>query len=305
MDTVLDALRSMPTEHFDAAIVDQIFMAEFRHDIETAVVLTEHNIESHLLRQASAVASNVPIPQHFQNAADEAARLEAYQNRAWPEFPLRAVVSEADGREMNRRTRIGKTVVAPNGADLSRWLTGARPDTATALFAGHLGYLPNVDAVYWLTSEIWPRVRHVMPDARLIVAGRHPTEGVQTAVAGAPGVELVATPASMDEVAARVSLTVAPLRLGSGTRLKILESMAWGLPVVSTTLGCEGLDVLEDEHVLIGDDADALAAVIVRVLRDERLWRRLRQAGRQLIAERYQWDQVFQPLEAGILELVS
>jgi glycosyltransferase involved in cell wall biosynthesis/GT2 family glycosyltransferase len=305
MDTVQDALRSMPTEHYDAAILDSIFMAEFRHDIDTVRVLTEHNIESSLLRQASTAGSDLPIPDDFRNAAQEAERLEAYENRAWPEFLLRTVVSEADGREMDRRTRLGRTVVAANGADLSRWLAHARPDTSTVLFAGHLGYLPNVDAVNWLTSDIWPRVRRAAPEARLIVAGRHPTPELRSAVGRAAGVELVADPVSMDRVAARASLTVAPLRLGSGTRLKILESMAWGLPVVSTTIGCEGLEVVELEHLLIGDSADQLADAIVRGLRDAPLWRRLRQAGRQLIADRYQWNQVFLPMEAALLELVS
>ncbi len=98
---------------------------------------------------------------------------------------------------------------------------------------------------------------------------------------------------------------VVPLRLGSGTRQKILESLAWGLPVVSTRLGAEGIDAVDGEHLLIRDDPDEFVDAIVLLMSDQVLWQKLRKAGRELVRERYSWDHVFKPLEDELIELVS
>jgi glycosyltransferase involved in cell wall biosynthesis/GT2 family glycosyltransferase len=304
-DRMQAALQAMPTEQYHAALLDQIFLGELRREIDTKHVLTEHNLESRLLRQAAEREWVGTLPEAYRNPLLEAERMERYEERVWPAFALRAVVSEVDRAEMERRAPGGRTVVAPNGADPSTWIAGARFDTKTVLFAGHLAYLPNVDAVEFLLKEIWPKVLARVPEARLIVAGRDPADGLRVTVAKARGVELCASPASMQKVAARASLTVAPLRLGSGTRVKILESLAWGLPVVSTAIGAEGIDAVDGEHLLIGDDPAAFTEAMVRLLSDEALWGRLRAEGRVLIRTRYAWDRVFAPFEKALMELIS
>lgn len=295
-ETLREAMRALPTAHYHAVFLDQLFMAELRHDVETLPVLTEHNIESRLLHQAAEHHGQPPI---------DAQRLERYEDRVWPDFPLRAVVSETDRAQMLARVKTGRVVVAPNGADPSVWLAGARREANTLLFPAHLAYPPNVDAVLWLLDQIWPRLRRAKPQARLILAGRDPAPAVRTAVAQTEGAELVINPPSMDAVAARASAVVVPLRLGSGTRCKILEALAWGLPVVSTTLGAEGLHVADGEHLLLRDTPEAFADGAVQVLTDSALWQRLRESGAALVRERYSWDRVFAPLEEALLELVS
>jgi glycosyltransferase involved in cell wall biosynthesis len=303
-DVYRDALKSLPTDQYHAAIIDQVFLAEFRRHIDTLPILTEHNIESRLLKQAAEREWAGEVPLHYQNAALEAALLEQYEDRVWPEFPLRAVVSEVDRAEMQRRAPKGRLVVASNGVDPDTWIENIRFSSGAVLFVGHLAYLPNVDAVSWLLEEIWPRVRRIRPGAKLIVAGRDPSPVVQASVAQAEGVELIASPASMDAVAARASITVAPLRLGSGTRLKILESMAWGLPVVSTERGAEGIEARNEEHLLLRDEPQEFAEAIVRLLSDEAAWSRLRAAGAALVREQYSWDKVFEPLEEALQQLI-
>jgi glycosyltransferase involved in cell wall biosynthesis len=98
---------------------------------------------------------------------------------------------------------------------------------------------------------------------------------------------------------------VAPLRLGSGTRLKILESMAWGLPVVSTVRGAEGLDVLDEEHLLLHDDPQSFAEAIVHLLSDEPTWQHLRSESAALVRERYSWEHVFAPLDEALVQLIT
>ncbi len=304
VDSVQAALRALPTGHYHAVLIDQIFLAEFRKDIETVAVLAEHNIESRLVRQVADTSWSEPSPE-YQDAQVEAARFEQYENRVWPDFPLRSVVSQVDKAQMDSRVKTGKTVVAPNGADPSIWLSTVRYDTATALFPGSLSYFPNVDAVNLLLTRIWPKLRKRKPCARLILAGREPSERMKSAAASAQGVELRANPKSMADLARRASVMVVPLRLGSGTRQKILESLAWGLPVVSTRLGAEGIDAVDGEHLLIRDDPDEFVDAIVLLMSDQVLWQKLRKAGRELVRERYSWDHVFKPLEDELIELVS
>ena len=267
-------------------------------------MLTEHNIESNLLRQAAMRSYTMPLSESCQDPQIEAERFERYENRTWPDFPVRAVTSEVDRAQMSCRCRKGKTVIAPNGADLSTWLPGARHDTETVLYAGYLGYFPNLDAVEFLLGN-WPHVRRRKPHARLIIAGGDPADSVRAIVRTAPGVELVPNPKSMARVAKRASITVAPLRFGSGTRIKILESMAWGVPVVSTTLGFEGIEAFDGEHLLVRDDPKEFADAICSLMSDASLWRKLRNGGRDLVRERYSWDRVFEPLDQALVELVS
>ncbi len=304
-DTFQAALRALPTDQYHAAIIDQLFLAEYRKDIDTVSVLTEHNIESRLLQQAAERSWPGDIPQHFQNAKAEACRLQHYEDQVWPEFPLRSAVSEVDRAYIDSRARRGTTVLAANGADPATWLPNIRFEAATILFPAHLAYLPNVEAIDFLLSEIWPHVIRQAPRARLIIAGRDPADSVRAAVSRAANVELCASPASMQTVARRASIAIAPLRLGSGTRAKILEAMAWGLPVVSTTLGAEGLDAADGVHLLLRDDPADFADAIVRLLADRALWSGLRNAGRDLVSERYSWDRVFEPLENALIELIS
>jgi GT2 family glycosyltransferase/glycosyltransferase involved in cell wall biosynthesis len=321
-DTFQSALRSLPTDQYHAAILDQIFMAEFRHDLDTLPVLTEHNIESTLLRQAAQSPWNHQpddtLPLHYRNARAESTLLALYEDHAWPDFPLRAAVSDLDRLTIDRRlqqagTPQGKTVVAPNGADPSTWLPNLRFRAATVLFTGHLAYLPNVDAIDYLLTQIWPLVHARAPHARLLIAGRDPSPTGLAAVARAtasttyasrPHIELCINPPSMAAIAARASLSIAPLRLGSGTRLKILDSLAWGLPVVSTTLGAEGLAVIDETHLLLRDAPQPFAEAILRLLTDHPLWQSLRSNGAALIRDRYAWDHVFTPLEDALLELI-
>lgn len=305
MDSVQSALRAMPTRQYHAALIDQIFMAEFRHDIETVSLLVEHNIESRLLRQAAEHSwGNAPLPESFRDPLAEAEWLERYEDRTWPDFPVRAVPSEVDRAQLDGRCKKGTTVIVANGGNASDWLPTARHDTDTVLFPAHLRYLPNVEAVQFLLDEIWPEVRKRKPKAKLVLAGRDPHDSVIALARSTAGVEVIANPKSMAALAKRASLTVAPLRLGSGTRHKILESMSWGLPVVSTMLGAEGIDVSDGEDLLIRDDPREFGEAMVWLMSDEAMWRKLRNAGRELIRERYSWDRVFEPLEKALLELV-
>jgi glycosyltransferase involved in cell wall biosynthesis len=154
------------------------------------------------------------------------------------------------------------------------------------LFLGGLHWPPNADALLTFVRDMWPRVRAARPDATLTSVGRddHPSA---TECRAAPGVHLTGWVPEIDPFVQQSRLLVVPMRAGSGMRVKILEAMARGLPVVSTTVGCEGIGVVPGQHVLVADGAEAFATAVLTVLADNALAGQLAANARALVLERY------------------
>jgi glycosyltransferase involved in cell wall biosynthesis len=299
-----DALRSIPSRLYDAALIEQIYLAPFQDVINTPAILGEHNIESRLLDQTARTdIRGIPTP-GFDSACEQSKLLSDYEDRVWPRFKIRSAVNRFERDEIQRRARCGETILAENGTDLELWLPNARPDTRRIVFFGMLGYFPNVDGVLYFLQDIWPRIVRFDASIELIVAGRAPTADIR-ALASRPRIIVVEDPPDIRAVAAHASVSIVPLRLGAGTRMKILDSMALGLPVVSTSLGCEGLAVEDDEHILVRDDPSAFAEATLRLLKDPLLWQKLRQNGRELVEQRYTWERTLAPLDAALWRLAS
>ncbi len=174
------------------------------------------------------------------------------------------VCSEADGRELLSVAPRARVKVLPNTARVRT----ARPPASEpiALFVGVAYYPPNLEAIQWLVNDIWPRVRARHPEARLIIVG----EGAETLVGDPvpPGLEVRGFESDLDAVYARARFTVCPIRRGSGTRIKIIESAFCARPTVSTTLGAEGLSFRPGHDILIADDAATFAEACGTLLHD-------------------------------------
>jgi len=222
-------------------------------------------------------------------------RLALYQVRlngtAWRRFQHsvaaqveRVVVpSEVDAA----RSGLSNVTVIPNTYPRPQRPAGnpAVGGPPVVLFQGSLWYPPNIDGAEWLATAIAPRVRAAVPATEVRLVGRPATSVTQL---HRPGVlTVVGQVPSMEEELARASVAVVPVRYGGGTRLKILESFAHRVPVVSTTLGAEGLDVEDGVHLLLADDPEEFAAATVRLLEDARLRVRLTEAAEALYLERY------------------
>jgi glycosyltransferase involved in cell wall biosynthesis len=164
------------------------------------------------------------------------------------------------------------------------------------LFFGALDYYPNHDAVLHLLRSAWPPIAARHPDARLVIVGQKPPPEI-LAFRG-PRVEVTGRVDDVRPHLAAAAVTIAPLRVGGGTRFKILEAMAMGRPVVSTTLGAEGIEAAPGRHLLIADDDASFAAAVGRVLDDAPLADELGRAGRALVEERYSWDAAARSMEA-------
>jgi polysaccharide biosynthesis protein PslH len=215
------------------------------------------------------------------------ARLWAYQARALRRFDRIFVCSERDRQRFAR----DNVVVVPNGVELPAAPPARRADGRTILFCGLLSYSPNIDAVHFLVREVLPEIAKAIPDVRLVIVGRAPTPEV-SALQDGKTVFVAGDVPSVADYYAEAAVAVVPLRFGAGTRLKILEAWAHGVPVVSTTIGCEGLDGVAGRHLLVADRPSDLAARCVALLRSPELGERLAMEGRCLVSERYRWDEI-------------
>lgn len=192
----------------------------------------------------------------------------------------------------------GPVAVVPNGVDLEQYQGDFGPvEPDTLVFPGALTYEANFEAMRFFLREIFPRIRRVRPQAILYITGR--TDGVDLrCLPLGDGVVLTGYLPDVRPRVARSAVCVVPLTLGGGTRIKILEAMALGTPVVATSKGAEGLEVTPGRDLLIADDPEAFAAAVVRILENAGLRAALSTAGRRLVSERYNWRVIGQQLTA-------
>lgn len=201
-----------------------------------------------------------------------------------------AVCSELD------RGRLGAgpgVVVVPNGYSPAEPPAPRTPaPDPVLLLVGLLTYAPNLDAARYAGAEVLPRLRRSVPGARLRVVGRYDDPRQVAPLTALEAVTVVGEVPAVGPELAAAAVAVVPVRFGGGTRIKVLEAFAHGVPVVSTTVGCEGLDVVAGVHLLVADDADAFAAACAQLLVDPALRDRLVEQARALWHERYRWEVV-------------
>jgi glycosyltransferase involved in cell wall biosynthesis len=300
------ALEKVEPHRFDVVLLETLFLARYRELLPARTVLAEYDIVSQIYKQYAQLWQT-------RNSDAEVARtrafwratvlwMEAYENHMWPQFSLRTTVSTRDKTEMDRRCPQGKTIVIENGINTQTNALLQNQGAPTVLFTGTLHYVPNTEAAIALARTIMPLVWRADPTIRLCIAGRNPPAPV-LALATDPRIEVQSNPADMKRVAEHAAIAVVPLHIGGGTRIKILESLAWGLPVVSTTLGCEGLAVVDGETIVIRDEPQAFAEAIVELMTDVARRNKLRRQGRQLVELRYDWQRIFPQLEEALESL--
>ncbi|HXQ90640.1 MAG TPA: glycosyltransferase family 4 protein [Acidimicrobiales bacterium] len=273
----------------DLLMVEYLQMAPLaRHVRATRRVLDLHNVESALMhsyartaRGPSAVAAHV-----------EAAALSAMERKAARTFDTALVVSE---RERQRLVPgFPEVLVCPNGRDPHPSCPLAPAATPTAAFVATLGWAPNVDAALWFAEQVWPAVVRRLPDARLLLVGRDPAPAVRALTSSS--VEVSGTVSDVLPYLAQARVAVAPLRSGGGTRLKILEALDAGRPVVATSVAVDGLEDLIGRGVVVADDAVTMAEVLTGLLDDPEAATALGRVGHDAVVASHSWDAALAPL---------
>ncbi len=282
--------RVLEAERFDLVHCDHTQIAHAVLALQTPPRLVNaHNVDSLLLARMAEVE-----PRAWKQALIrwQARKVRAAERRTYPAFDGCLAMSEVDKAHLERLT-LGRPVwTIPNGVDLD-WFEPARTEAEPHLmvFSGAMDWLPNTDAVEFFAREILPRIRRRLPKARLLVVGRDPSPALIARFSGA-GIEFTGTVADVRPHLARARLFVVPLRVGSGTRLKILEAWAMSKAVLSTGLGAEGLPVRDGENILIADMPERFAERAVALLQDPASLKRLGSAGRQVVEETFSWKHI-------------
>lgn len=270
-------------------------------------VLDELNAE--YLLQWRAFRNDLVAPRRWALAGYslvQTAKLRAYESRVCREFKRVVVVCDEDATALRALRSSLVPALVPNGVDSDYF--GFAPDSGQRppqiVFTGTMDFRPNVDAVVWFAESILPLVRRGVPDARFVIVGANPSTAVQR-LADVPGVEVTGRVSDVRPYLAASAVYALPMRIGGGVRLKVLEAMSFGLPVVSTTLGCSGTVLEPERHYLGANDSAEFARRLSEVLTGRRDCRSMVAEARRLMENRYDWRRICPSLEGAYPAVVA
>jgi polysaccharide biosynthesis protein PslH len=287
MQRTITALRAL--EHYDAIVCDFLFAAPNIRDL-SGTVLFQHNVETMIWRRHTDVTVDTARKLYF--------RLQTKRMFAYEETVSRAVqhvitVSQVDAQLMKKLFGITDVSHVATGVDVNYFSAPAPSSSAAGLiFLGSMDWLPNIDAIKYFTADILPLIRHRHPEVSLAIVGREPSAEINEIAARDRHIHVTGTVADVRPHLWSSQVSIVPLRIGGGSRLKIYESMAAGIPVVSTTVGAEGLTVHPPHDIRIADTPKDFAAECIQLLENVRDRRSLADAARRLVNERFTWERI-------------
>ena len=273
----------------DAVQAEFPYGGQYIENVKCKRVLDEHNVESEILRNQFRYERNI-----CRKASSflQYLKMLNFEKKLCSKMDIILATSEEDKHILERSNE--KVFVVPNGIESTIEQAEDRGNKVVT-YTGVMSYRANVDAMLFFCKNMWPLVKREEADAKLVIVGKNPTKEIM----GLASDDVMVTGEVRDirEYIRQTSVFVAPLRIGSGTRIKILEAMAHGKPVVSTKLGCMGLDVEQGKNIYIADDPQEFANYVTRLLRekDERI--RIAKNSLELVKEKYTWDVISKKLE--------
>jgi glycosyltransferase involved in cell wall biosynthesis len=274
------------TGDFPIAHVDSLDLASHIPTLDgMRVVCTHHNVESALLARRAAGERSAIRRWYLGHQAGLLERMERY----WcPRVSLNIVVSDVDAERLRRIAPAARCAVVPNGVD-TEYFRPVQGEGRGVVFVGGSNWFPNRDALEFFCSEVLPLVRRIRGDVEVTWVGQA-SEHDQALFRTRYGVHLTGRVPDIRPYVASAACYVVPLRVGGGTRLKILDAWAMGKAVVSTPVGCEGLEAIDGHNILVRSDPGAFAVAVCEAFADEGLRRRLGQQGRETVERKYSWE---------------
>lgn len=295
--------RQLATVRFDLIHLDTIDLAQYA-GLAPGVpkILNHHNVESELLLRRSSSERN-PLARLYLYL--QGRKLRRYEKKHAPESDVNLVVSPNDGKQFRGFAPGARFEVVPNGTDTEYFSPRSEEESRELVFAGGMNWHPNRDAMIYFCEEIYPLIKKSVPDVAMNIIGSDPPRRV---LACADEDKSIRVHGYVDDVRthfARSAVYVVPIRVGGGTRLKILDAFASGKALVSMSVGCEGIDVTHGENILIGDTAPDFAGQVVRLLNDGELRWKLEVNARRLAEEKYAWPVIGRNLKEILQSLVK
>jgi len=258
--------RQLARHDFDVLICDGVYNVQnLPKHLAVPVLLNKDDVAHVLIRRYLALE---PSAVRRLYGALEGRKVERWERAALTRARAVLACSELDRTLLRELAPTASVVAVPNVVDTDHYAPRDGAEPATVLFQGGMDWQPNRDAVEFFAAEILPWLRRRVPAARFRVAGRSPAEAFRRRFADVAGLEFTGTVADMRDEIAKATVCVVPLRIGSGTRLKILEAGAMAKPLVSTALGAEGLELVDGEEIVLADEPRAFADAVAALLED-------------------------------------
>ena len=295
--------RLAKSEDIDLFQFEALGYADALQGTGARTIVTAHNVES-LIWERLHQTERHPLKRWFIGL--QLGKYERFERAVLQSASRVVAVSHDDAALLKARFGVPNAAVVDNGVDVSYFAANAtarRPDPKQILFLGSLDWRPNLDAIDVLLARVMPQVIAAEPDARLSIVGRNPPPALIRRLRRESNVELHADVDDVRPYLARSALMAVPLRIGGGSRLKILEAIASGLPVVSTRIGCEGLIFEHGRDLSVVENEDQMAAAIVETIRNPTRAAEMVRSGRNVIDAHYDWSRLADRLEQVWLDV--
>jgi glycosyltransferase involved in cell wall biosynthesis len=286
---VAEFQQKLTTEPADLILIDEAPLAAYAWPLsETPCILMRQKVDYLFYRD---VFLRTALGKEKAKALREWFLFRLYENKLWRRFRKGVVVSEMEREIYLRLNPALDLAVIPNGVDILHFRVTPLPTNQhpIILLNGTMSYQPNVDAAGWFVKKIFPLILRHLPQTKLLIVGQNPVEEVQR-LARSDQIIVTGSVPDMRDYLSQSDVVVVPLRIGHGTRLKILEAMAAGRPVVSTSIGAEGLEAQAGKHLLLGDNPKQFAANVIEILTKPRLAESIAGDARQFVENLYSWQ---------------
>ena len=296
--------RLLGSGRFDVVHFEMLHTGQFlqESDAKVATVLGQQNIDSRIWRRLAKEEPKLMRKLVFRS---QYRSFVSYESRICSRFDVCLCVSEEDGKELKSICPEAAIDVVPNGVDSGYFSPGdGEEEEACLVFTGSMDWHPNEDAVIFFCDQIFPLIQAELPEVKFLIVGSNPTDRVLK-LDEIPGVTVTGRVEDVRPYIVDAAVFIVPLRIGGGTRLKILQALAMEKAVVSTAIGCEGLNLQPGEHLLVADEPRQFADESVRLIKDRALRRRLGENGRAFVREKYDWDVVVDGLDRVYKGLIS
>ena len=283
----------LATETFDLVHYEMFHTAQLHTETDLPGVLSQQNVDSAIWRRLCSETEN---PFYKFAYWTQQLAFQRYERVLSPKFEAVTCTSDIDAAVFQRHCADDVIEIIPNGVDVTHYLPDFTSEVpAHLIYIGSMDWYPNEDAVGFFADEVLPRIQERVPDVRFSIVGGNPSARVQK-LAEREGVVVTGRVPEIKPYFAEATVFVVPLRIGSGTRLKILEALAMGKAIVSTSVGAEGLDLRDGEEVFIADEPATFADAVTRLLTDVPLRRRIGKNGRTRVEQDYDWRSIGEKL---------